>query len=208
MSVSEHDTDFDSVTDFTQYVLETKTESSSGDSYEATFVSIDSDDLLTNSSVRTETNVDRNGRTSFTQTYTETASYNDDLIINEYWHQELVENYGQEGEFVSSSSTIIYKSDDGSNDDWENDGVADYYVMTKETINQSSGKLLEITWESGERARGSLTVEISKDIDGDQVYDQTRSFSFGFAAPSSWTSMGEHVATLEDTFLVPTESLV
>ena len=80
--------------------------------------------------------------------------------------------------------------------------------MTKETINQSSGKLLEITWESGERARGSLTVEISKDIDGDQVYDQTRSFSFGFAAPSSWTSMGEHVATLEDTFLVSTESLV
>lgn len=80
--------------------------------------------------------------------------------------------------------------------------------MTKETISQTSGRLLEITWESGERARGSLTVEISKDIDGDQVYDQTRSFSFGFGAPSSWTEMGEHVATLDDTYLTAADPIV
>ena len=152
--------------------------------------------------------VTQNGQSVYDYTYDAKASYNDDLIINESWEQELTEIYGPDGEFVSSNSTSIYKSDAFSevDDDWENDGVADYYLKSKETITESSGKLVEIEWESSDRGPGTLTIGISKDFDGDQIYDQSRSFSFRFGAPSSWTAMGEHVASLEDTLLPPTDS--
>ena len=147
ISVSEHDTDFDSEIDFTQFSLETKTESSDGYTNDFVMVSIDSDGRLTNSGISAAVSITKNGGTSYTQDYVAAASYNDDGIINESWQHNLTENWGPDGEFVSSSLTSIYKSDAQTDEQWENDGIADYITLTKEDKIQEGGRTTEYTWE-------------------------------------------------------------
>ena len=180
--------------DFTYYNLETVTDAS----YDLVSVSFDSSSQQTGSYSSSYT---QGNFGSFEQEEARAQDNDGDGLINYSTQSNSSYIYNSAGSLISLEDQQIVKQD------YDDDGVADYYSKTKRTGTESSGKQVQITWESSQsQSLGFLTIGVSKDFDGEQIYDQSRSFSFRFGAPSSWTAMGEHVASLDDTLLPPTDS--
>ena len=181
------DNNADSVIDFTYYNLETVTDTS----YDLVSVSFDSSSQQIGSYSSSYTQGNFGG---FEQEEAQAQDVDGDGIINYSTQINSSYIYNSAGSLISFEDQQIVKQD------YDDDGVADYYSKTKRTGTESSGKQVQITWESSQ-ILGYLTIGVSWDFDGDQIYDQSRSFSFRFGAPSFWTAMGGHVAGIDDTLL-------
>ena len=181
------DSNADSVIDGTYYNLETVTDTS----YDLVSVTFDSSSQQTASYSRSYTQGNFGG---FEQEEAYVQDFDGDGIINYSTQSNSSYIYNSAGSLISFEDQQIVKQD------YDDDGVADYYSKTKRTGTESSGKQVQITWESSQ-SLGFLTIGVSRDFDGDQIYDQSRSFSFRFGAPSFWTAMGGHVAGIDDTLL-------
>ena len=181
------DNNADSVIDFTYYNLETVTDTS----YDLVSVSFNSSSQQVGSF---SSSYSQGNFGSFEQEEAQAQDNDGDGIINYSTESNSSYVYNSAGILVSLEDQQIVKQD------YDDDGVADYYSKTKRTGTESSGKQVQITWESSQ-SLGFLTIGVSRDFDGDQIYDQSRSFSFRFGAPSFWTAMGGHVAGIDDTLL-------
>ena len=181
------DSNADSVIDVTYYNLETVTDTSR----DLVSVVFDSSSQQTGSYSSSYTQGDFG---SFEQEEAQAQDFDGDGIINYSTQSNSSYIYNSAGSLISFEDQQIVKQD------YDDDGVADYYSKTKRTGTESSGKQVQITWESSQ-SLGFLTIGVSRDFDGDQIYDQSRSFSFRFGAPSFWTAMGGHVAGIDDTLL-------
>ena len=182
------DNNADFVIDFTYYNLETVTDTS----YDLVSVSFDSSSQQVGSF---SSSYSQGNFGSFEQEESRAEDYDYDGIID-YTYQEIsAYTYNAEGLLVSSDYQQAFKYD------YDNDGEADFYVKTKQTKTDSSGKLIDISWERLNNNSGLLKIGFYKDIDGDSTYETSRNFSLRIAAPSSWTAMGTHVAGIDDTLL-------
>ena len=181
------DSNADSVIDGTYYNLETVTDTS----YDLVSVAFDSSSQQTGSYSSSYTQGDFG---SFEQEEAQAQDFDGDGLINYSTQSNSSYLYNSAGSLISLEDQQIVKQD------YDDDGVADYYSKTKRTGTESSGKQVQITWESSQ-SLGFLTIGVSRDFDGDQIYDQSRSFSFRLGAPSFWTAMGGHVAGIDDTLL-------
>ena len=191
--VISYDNDGDGVTDTITYSLYSDTASGST----SVFVSTDANGVVTSSGESDYTYISSSNGYTNTGESSYASDYDGDGIIDYTNESSYDYAYDSSYNLISSSSEYIYKSD------YDEDGKADYVSITKESRNQTSGKRLEIIWEENGSSPATLSIGIDKDTNGDYTYDSTRGFTFGFGAPpTSWTTMGSQVATLNDTLIV------
>ena len=148
------------------------------------------------SSISTNTSTASQDGTTQLSTDVSAGDIDGDGIINFTTMDSLERVYNSEGELLATNQESSYKSD------YDDDGIVDYVYITKESRNQTSAQLIELTWNSNGPRPATLSIGISKDTDGDYSWDSTRNFSFAFGKPpASWTDMGDHVATVDDTLI-------
>lgn len=190
--VTSIENDGDGTTDITIYYLSTNTSPGSSSSHAS--ASYNSSGVQTESSVGDSTQTFTSDGDTFEGEGSYASDFDGDGIIdyrNEYSYRDV---RNSDGSFFSAESSSFYKSD------YDADGVADYIIITNEQLTQSGGKAFELSWNV---TNEFLDIEISKDLDGDFSYDSVRAFELNLGAPAALTSMGSHVASIEDTFMTP-----
>ena len=193
--VTQYDSDGDGITDYTNYSLYTNTADGSSNVY----VSVDSQSGIVDYSSDYEYSSVSNNKGGYTSTSSSSSAndWDDDGVINSNSEYSSEYVYDSSYNLVSSSYDSVYKSD------YDQDGKADYVSITKESRTSTSGKRLELIWEDNSNGPATLSIGIDKDTNGDYTYDSARGFTIGFGAPpASWTAMGGHVATIDDTLIV------
>ena len=199
--VTSVENDGDGVIDITVYSLNTNTSLGSSSSHAS--ASYNSLGVQTESSIGESTQTYLNNSYTFEGEGSYVSDYDGDGIINYSNEYSYIDLTNSDGSLASTESSSIYRVD------YDKDGMADCINIGMEKMTQSGGKAVDLTWESnGAGNEGVLTIEVSKELDGDFTYDQTRSFSFDFRAPAAFAGMGGHVATIEDTYLTAPDSLV
>ena len=191
--IEKQDQNDDGIIDYTTYSLYTNTDSGYtgvGAQYDSSDTLVYSDSFLFSQTTNSA------GNTVFTNSYSVADDGDADGLINTFYEDTGIEEFDSEYNLVSQTYDSIYKND------YDGDGKADYVEKDKTTRTSTGGKLVEITWEDNGSDPATLTLGNSKDTDGDYNWDSTRNFSFAFGKPpSSWTNMGDHVTTAEDTLI-------
>lgn len=205
--VTYFDEDGDGITDFTRYVATDITENvsgdSAGDSRVTTVVGINKSGTQSYGSIDgTVFSSTRSGQSVSSQSSYSSDS-DSDGIINYYSDVTSTYEYDAEGGLIALDSKEIIK------EDYDDDGSVDYVTLTRASYSDSSGKVINLYWSSnGDSASApSLTVQLNKDFDGDGQYDSTTERSFAFTPGNAFSTIGSHVALIEDTFLA-TDSLI
>jgi len=194
--VTQYDNDADGIIDYTNYSLYSITGNNSSSSV---YVSVDAQSGIIYYSSDYEYSYVRNNKGGYTSTNSGSWAndWDNDGIINGNSEYSSEYVYDSSNNLVSSSYESVYKND------YDEDRKADYVSITKESRTNTSGKRLELIWEDNSNGPATLSIGIDKDTNGDYTYDSTRGFTIGFGAPpASWTTMGGHVATINDTLIV------
>jgi len=192
--VTKYDSDADGITDYTNYSLTTITADGSINVY----VSVDAQSGIVDYSSDYEYSYVSNNKGGYTSTNSGSWANDgdNDGIIDSSSEYSSDYVYDSSNNLVSSSYESVYKND------YDEDGKADYVSITKESRTNTSGKRLQLTWEDDSYGPATLSIGIDNDTNGDYTYDSTRGFTIGFGAPpASWTRMGGHVATINDTLI-------
>jgi len=190
--------------DYTAYYLTSYIETKSGEDQEGYYVHVDSSGTQIYSST-----IDRSVTNSNTGISADTGEdqtaidFDGDGNIDQYRKDTWSREYDSRGNLSHMKYTAITKVDKN------NDGSADNIQLSKVLYQNSSYKVANFYWDSNTDtvAPAELVVEINKDIDGDGTYDSTSKFSFLYTPSTLLSSMGDHVATIEDTYLMTGENL-
>ena len=191
--------------DFTGYYLTSYIETDDGQDQDGYYVHINTEGTQTYSSVidrAVETDdLGRSADSGEDETKIDfDADGNIDAHYKDIWYRE----FDSEGNLTYINYTELIKIDD------TNDGTADTVTLSKTIYKNSSGKVINFYWDSNSdsSAPANLDIQINKDFDGDGTYDSTSELSFVYTPNAILTSMGDHVATIEDTYLMSSDILV
>jgi len=194
--VTTSDNDGDGIIDETRYSLNARNDSSTSNSYLDVSVTYDEDGNLIYSSINNSSSTysSRGNSNSWSSVYS--SDYDGDGIINYTSSNSSAYTYDDNWNMTSKSYNYLYKSD------WDDDGSADRINMVKEIGNGSAAKKVEYEWEASDyNSPATLTITKSFDYDGDGTYDSTSGRTMGYTASASYTNMGGHVATYDDTLM-------
>ncbi|MDM7958432.1 MAG: hypothetical protein QUV04_01575 [Synechococcus sp. WH 8007] len=189
------DNDGDGIIDETQYSLYTRNDSSNNNSYSDVSVTYDEDGNHTYSNINNSSSTYSSRGNSQSWSYVSSSDYDGDGIINYTSSSSYVYTYDNDWNMTSKSYNSLSKSD------WDGDGSANSIYMVKEIGNGSAAKKVEYEWVDDYNSPATLTITKSFDYDGDGTYDSTSGRTMGYTASASYTNIGGHVATYDDTIM-------
>lgn len=194
--VTTSDDNGDGIIDYITYSLTNRTDAGAEYSYETITASYEESGLQSFSSIYAWGNISNEKGHYIYYSNPYASILHGDGISDSSGEQGSIEYYDSEGNLISTSYESIHRYD------YDEDGAADWISFSKGGTNESAGKRVEYSWEaSGSGKRGTLTIEKSMDFDGDGVFDKSSEKSLSYTPSATYLDMGDHVATIEDTYM-------